>query len=65
VQNIYSDDEMIQQMLDDEAACGDEVHEHLAIIASFQKMLDEDEATLWRFKAGKKKVGASTEVGGS
>jgi hypothetical protein len=30
-------DEMIQQMLDHDAACNDNVREHLAIIACLQK----------------------------
>jgi hypothetical protein len=35
-----SNEEMIQQIMDDEASCDDNVREHLAIIACLQKMLD-------------------------
>jgi hypothetical protein len=31
-----SDEGMIQQIMDDEAACGDDVQDHLAIIAGLQ-----------------------------
>jgi hypothetical protein len=34
---------MIQQMLDDGAACNDDVCEHLAIIAYLHKMLNDVE----------------------
>jgi hypothetical protein len=36
-----SDEEMIQQIMEDEAACDEHVPEHLVIIAGLQKMLDD------------------------
>jgi hypothetical protein len=63
-----SDKEMIQQIMDDEAACDDNVQKHLAITACLQMLEDageEEEAASWRFKAGKKEVKATTEVEGS
>jgi hypothetical protein len=36
-----SNKKMIQQIMDEEAACEDDVREHLAIIARLQKMLND------------------------
>jgi hypothetical protein len=36
-----SDEEMIQQIVDNEAVCNDDVREHLAVIGCLQKILDD------------------------
>jgi hypothetical protein len=61
-----NDEEMIQEIMDDEAACEYDVREHLAIIACLQKCLmtpgEEEEATPWRFNTRKKEVDAPAEA---
>jgi hypothetical protein len=61
-----NDEEMIQQIMEDEAACDDDVQGHLAITVCIQKMLDdaaEKKKRSHRFKTGKKEVKAMAEIG--
>jgi hypothetical protein len=50
-------EEMIQQIMDDEAACNDDIREHLVITACLPKMLDDAEEKKKRPRGGSSRPG--------